>query len=434
MLYNNYDISIIRETISIRSILLFAATLLVLVPVFFGDLLPYSIRNAMLSISCILALLLFANHLTYKLGNIGICFGWLAFAVLAIISRASVNQPFSYTQISLLLVAIVGCIVTCSIKWIRIGLQCTLVILLVHLLATLSFYFFPDLYLQTVKPLFFSLERNAIGYQSALTSHYSHNGLLMSFGLLLVISYGLNSTGKRRSIYLFIAVLFFVGLLLTQKRACLIIAILTIGIVYSILGSRGKVLRFLTFCIILVCILFIASSTLPGISESIDRLMTTFASDDMAEATTGRTFLWTHAIQGWLNNPLFGSGWGTYAYVWPGGNVTIYAHNELLQLLHDAGILGLLIFIILAILSLRIAYKNVIVIRDNHRDLPDCFSTASSFALSVELFCITYACTTGVLFQLSIVFIPYLLAIGISVSIRNYIGEYIINDLKRELN
>lgn len=415
-----------RDQPRLRGWIVALACVLVLVPAMFGDLLPYSARNYMLLLGCAVSFCLFLGHRDFDLFRIGVGYGWLLFAMMAMTSRFLSGSSLSFTQVALPLATIVMCVSTCSTSWLKPGMRLAGAMLCIHLAATLLFYVRPTLYLQTVKPLFFSAERNAIGYQSGLTSHFSHNGFFMAEGFLLTASGALCSAGGSRRKRTVLALLFLIGLVLTQKRAHIVFAILALAVTYSVVGSRGKALKMVAVAIVMTMALLVAAHFVPGIALSLSRLAGTFDTADMAEATTGRTYLWKEAIRGWLERPFFGNGWGSYAYFWPGGNVSVYAHNELLQLLHDVGIVGALVFVWLTLASLILAFRNATRLTDRFGLQPDSLRAAACFSLSLEVFCLTYACTTGALFQLPLIFIPYLLVVGMSTALRSYLidSEY----------
>ena len=167
----------------------------------------------------------------------------------------------------------------------------------------------------------------------------------------------------------------------------------------------------------------VAIRMIPGVALSFERLTSTLESGDIAEITTGRTFLWEEAIRGWREHPMFGNGWGSYVYVWPGGNTSIYAHNEILQMLHDTGVVGTGLFLCLAIGSFALAVRNLKDMKRSAGTGHTYEMCAACFALSFEFFCLIYSCTTGTLLQQPLVFIPYLMSVGMSTAIRSRISD-----------
>ena len=393
-------------------------SILMLTPVLFEDFLPYSMRNAMLLLAVVISTSLFFRQRDFDLRYIGVGFGWLIFGGMAVLSRVLCGRPVSYTHFALPLVCLVSCMSTSSTSWFKSSMDCATVMLCIHLVATFAFYIFPDLYLLTVKPVFFADNNNAIGYQSGLTSHYSNNAFLMAMGSLLAFSRAITTKGIERRRWGLLTGLFFGGLVLTQKRSHLMWAFLTLMVMYLTAGTRGKALRFFGFMAAASVAIVLAVRFVPGVADSLMRFTSTFESEDLAEMTTGRTFLWEKAVQEWLQRPIFGNGWGSFSFEWPGGNTTIFAHNEILQILHDTGIIGLLVFVWLSLTSLFIAARDISCLKGLlHHDYGAEIS-AAFFSFGFQMFCLAYSCTSGTLFQMSLVYTPYIMSVGMGNALR----------------
>lgn len=394
---------------------------LLLAPALFGDILSYGVRNAMLALGCVFTVFYLVRHSDFNLRNIGIGFAWLAFALFALFDRYITSGDLSFAQVALPIVALATCALACSTSWVKTALLCVLGMLGIHLLATFLFYIIPELYMSTVKLWFFSENRNAIGYQSGLTAHYSNNGLLMAMGFLLACSFVLGSLKGKRFWWVIVSSLFLLALILTQKRAHLLFAILAFVCVFTLSSFKGKTLKIFLVVVIALIAASIAAMCLPGIAASFERLIGTFGSGDIAETVSGRNYLWATAIAGWQESPYIGNGWGSFVYVWPGGNLSIYAHNEILQLLNDVGIIGLIFFAILCFSSLRMAFMNMKIIENLKEKSNKYLRFAAYFSFSFELFILLYACTTGGLLQAPIDYIPFFFAVALSIALRTYI-------------
>jgi len=87
--------------------------------------------------------------------------------------------------------------------------------------------------------------------------------------------------------------------------------------------------------------------------------LTSLAHDEQVTSLTGRTDIWAAAIETWKQSPLFGYGssiWDVDFRRMVGMDYAYNAHNQLLQSLSMAGILGLLGLLIYCFLLLRYAY------------------------------------------------------------------------------
>ena len=404
------------------SLILFVITSCLFFPVIFISFMSEPLRNFVFSFGCVLSILyLLIYKKCFDLTGVSYGYIWLIWLLVVIGARFLSDAEVGFSQISLLLAALVACIAASGTQWMKPALTCILILLCVHLLATIIFFIAPSLYLMTIKEWFNQNVTTAIGYQSGLSPHYSDNGFLMAMGVLLSASYFFVAREpKYRRRYGVLVILFAFGLVLTQKRAHLVFAVFSLLCTYMVSSSRGKALKTVFACVIVSAACLVAASFIPGIADSFDRLFGTFStleSGDIEDTTSGRTLLWNGALQGWFRNPIFGNGWGSYSFTWPDGSQSIYAHNELLQILHDTGLVGLVIFAALLVATLRISLKNLRLIqrRTNTRES---ILTAAYYSFSLALFLCIYSCSTGTLLQQPLIFLFWFLAVGINLSIQ----------------
>lgn len=402
------------------TLLIVVTAICLLAPALFSSILPNNARNLMLFAGCILATaFMLVYHRDFDLTALGVGFAWLLFAIAAMVSRYLSGGSFSFAQIALPLSAFAACVATCGTRWVKPVIYCVLAMLCLHLAATFVFLVEPSLYTSTVKRWFFADVAHATGYQCGLSSHYSDNAFLMALGTILSTALAFGVEKDRRRWFVFLAILFAVGLVLTQKRAHLLFVAFAIVCLFANTGVRGKTLKFLTALIVVFAAACVAATFIPGVSESFERLLGTFTtleSGDLEETTTGRTYLWGAAINGWLQSPLLGNGWGTFLYTWPGGNQSIYAHNELLQILHDTGVVGLALFLVLTLSSLALALRCVKAVRAEGTG--GILLSASYFAFAFEVFVLAYSFTTGGLLQQPLIYMAWFFAVAISIAVR----------------
>ena len=402
------------------ALLIVVTAICLLAPALFSSILPNNARNLMLFAGCILeTAFMLVYHRDFDLTALGVGFAWFLFAIAAMVSRYLSGGSFSFAQIALPLSAFAACAATCGTRWVKPVMYCVLAMLCLHLAATFIFLVEPSLYTSTVKRWFFADVAHATGYQCGLSSHYSDNAFLMAMGTVLstAIAFGTEKDGRYRFVVL--AILFAIGLVLTQKRAHLLFVAFAVVCLFANTGVRGKTLKFLMALIVVFAAACVAATFIPGVSESFERLLGTFTTletGDLEETTTGRTYLWGAAISGWLKNPFFGNGWGSFLYTWPGGNQSIYAHNELLQILHDTGVMGLALFLALTLSSLALARKCVKAVRAEGTG--GILLSASYFAFAFEAFMLAYSFTTGGLLQQPLIYMAWFFAVAISLAVR----------------
>ncbi|MDQ3799966.1 MAG: O-antigen ligase family protein [Acidobacteriota bacterium] len=162
--------------------------------------------------------------------------------------------------------------------------------------------------------------------------------------------------------------LMFVGAVPRDKRLLYVTAIGLMGIALLLSGSRGGLVALLAeifFLIILTTktkgygqialkiglgvalfVTIVVGSVLIGGESSLTRFAETAASGNI---TTNRTHIWTVTFDVIKNNLLFGAGLGAFPQVYTafdtlnGTERVEQAHNDYLQILADAGIVGLII-------------------------------------------------------------------------------------------
>lgn len=242
-----------------------------------------------------------------------------------------------------------------TVAWIRPAARIAIGMLSIHAVATLFFMVYPTVYSALIKPRFFASERNAVGFQSGLTSHYSYNGMLLSAGLLLAIGWAWseNRERTRKSLYvspILLVVLFGVALLATTKRGPVLAVVLAFVITSVVISGRiktGMILKLIFGGTGLVVLLIVVAQFVPAILSIVTRLGEAVSSTSEVDATNGRSLLWRRAVDLWSQSPVVGHGWGTYRYYWEGRSdvTTQSAHNVFLNLLAEVGVLGLVVYI-----------------------------------------------------------------------------------------
>jgi O-antigen ligase len=162
------------------------------------------------------------------------------------------------------------------------------------------------------------------------------------------------------------------GTFLLQKRTRLIGMLVTIACVAALLltQSRGGLAGFLAILAVFLWVKsrsktqfakqLIVTSTLVGAAIAVLGLIGKRFSTVDANSLT-RLIIWGAAWQVFLSSPWIGVGFGNFKEVYgdliPGYARVLDTHNLLLQLLSETGIVGLIAFVILITITLRVAKR-----------------------------------------------------------------------------
>lgn len=189
---------------------------------------------------------------------------------------------------------------------------------------------------------------------------YMEMALSVPLGLIFVG--GINK--DKRLLYLTAIALMGVALLLSGSRGGLI-ALLAEVIFLIIITTKTRNFKQIALKVGLVAILItaiIAGSIFVGGDTSLTRFAETAATENF---TTDRTHIWSVTLNVIKNNLLFGAGLGGFgvAYTafdtYSGLERVEQAHNDYLQVLADAGIVGLFIGGLFLFLLFKIGLKNI---------------------------------------------------------------------------
>lgn len=390
---------------------------LLLVGAFYGQLLSAAVSPAAIAAGAyllVLGVILSNKVLRPKLSPIALM--WSTFALFALLSQLTSIGYDGWSTYAFACGACLLLIANTTTSWMRPAIIVSAVLSLGHVLATLFFYVAPSAYSILIKARFFATNPNATDYKSALTSHYSYNALYCTIAFAIGCALALGTT--RRSVRWAGAIMAIVSLsavLLTGKRAHILLSIITFLVAISMSHLRGRGLWIAGFGMVGTFGVYLASLFSPGIAASLERLSSTFNTTDLAELTSGRTLLWEAAIAGWREKPIVGHGWGSYEYLWPGGTQSsFHAHNAVLNTLYEAGTIGTVWFVIAVAVTLVQSFR---VVR-RAKDLGGSERQVSAyFALMVQVFLVLYSFTSGELLTSAYTIAPYIVSVAIVVAL-----------------
>lgn len=243
----------------------------------------------------------------------------------------------------------------------------------------------------------------SIPFASYVNQHHFAAFMEMTIGLTLGLLYG-EATKKDKRLLLIIAVgLMGIAILLTGSRGGLLSLLGVIGFV-TILNLMGKkqhsfegeessfsfqnkfVLIGSGFALLLILvggIVFIGGDS---------ALLRGTGLEKQADITTGRSHFWQIALQSIRDNPIIGTGLDSFAMTYPkydtwnGAMRVEQAHNDYLQILSDAGILGFLCIAIFTFFLFKKSLNNIARITDRFRRGVVMGSLAGCFGILVHSF------------------------------------------------
>ncbi len=214
-----------------------------------------------------------------------------------------------------------------------------------------------------------------------LVSRYSELGsftvnntvaaFIIAIGVAIVLSWILEcnakETIKRRKLY-FLMLVLIVGLIYSGKRTIFVTTLVCSGFIYMINQVRNfnDIVKYILIGVVAALVLVgisILVYYLYGSTNAIGRLGATFIGiSNKEDVSNYRSILASYMIQWWKESEetiIYGIGWGNFhnriiQYV----NVP-NGHCVYLQLLCEEGMIGLLFFVVISIITVAISFQNV---------------------------------------------------------------------------
>lgn len=393
------------------------------------------------------AVLLVCAVIFFAIGNSGkiylnnfyekiICIMWLIIAIYIFINNENlIDNLITGGMIQLYLMITFLLFSKEKKSWIKFYLKISTIFVIFHALSTLIFYFNPNLYTNFAN-FYYSgnlltslLSDYRKGYMAGFCSHFSSNGMILGIGILIAYEYFSIKKVKnniRKIVHFILVCIIFYALILTSKRAIVLIDLLILVITTLIKTSKRysiKSIKFMFLLLIIILLFTIFGNKIPGMDTIVSKFENLINSG--AGIMNGRESLWKIAIDMFINKPLFGYGYGSYEVVSNSLNaITSSAHNYYLQVLSELGLIGFLLYFIVFIVGIIYTIceiKKTKLLKNNENLTYLCFS------LSVQIFVILYSLTATSLMYYNVM-IPYFVALSITKNINS------VNNLWRGKN
>ena len=199
-----------------------------------------------------------------------------------------------------------------------------------------------------------------------LLGDYQAAGMMMSIACVLnaLDYYRERAGGKSLALFLLTTT----ALLLTGKRTFTLIALAAI-VVLALVARKQKgrsITRLLLAVLVIVLVVVVSYGTIEPVRNAVGRFAL-LASDDDFELMSGRNLLWDAAWDVFLNNPVFGIGFGSFAeyygaYMLERGAAYL-THSIYFGMLAETGLVGTLLFCSLFAWGVSRTLKGVFALR-----------------------------------------------------------------------
>lgn len=303
--------------------------------------------------------------------------------------------------------------------WHEFFFKCILLFGLVCAIVTYACYFVPEIYTSVILPNAQDVYYNSLvycfrmGYQPGIATHYSSNGMYLAMFSGCVFSMYV-SQNKKMNKYILATVFAVVALLLTAKRAHVLFGLAAMLVVYymrNIDKKSTRLFKLLAIVIAALVLFIIIGQFIPAIGGFIERFSEAKESGDILN---NRSTLYAYALLLFRQNPVLGSGWGSFKYL----RESVFgeynnAHNVFLQLLAETGIIGTLIFTCMIICMLVVAVQTFHKISINRSLYSKTEYCSSAFAVYMQVFFFLYCFTGNPLYD-RIIWIPTVLSAVVS--------------------
>ena len=392
---------------------------LLLFNMYFGQLFPDIVGWGAFAVGFYLALLVLVPAVARRSDRVlseAVGRQWLVFLVIVIVSIVYSTNALVAASFVLVAVLVLTLLSSVADSWTVPFLRVVVSYGLVHVSATIVFYLVPPLYGMTLGARF-DTGPSPVGYVSGLAANYTHNAMYCGLTFLVVAAWAMSAKAIwHRNVAIVMSALSLFSVFLTTKRAHLAFVILAIVVVFTSSRIKGRFFKIAVAALTGYIVLRVSAGFIPGIATSLERLEGTFSTNDVQELTSGRTLLWQNAIDGWLDRPLFGHGWASYHFVWPGGHLeSIHSHNAVLNALYETGVVGTVVMLTATLGSLILTFRIVSTLGSgaSPRTL---LIVRSSYG--IQIFMLAHAYTSEELFRNPYSYTGYLLAIALLIAVR----------------
>lgn len=344
---------------------------------------------------------------------------WILYSIMILFNNQELLHGNYLNTLRLLLSIVLLFVCANSGGWIEYVPHLAIGIGIANVLATICFFINSNLYEKFILLTYGRYQSGTVnglyGYRAALADHYSQNGTYITI-VLITLAAILFCTGmkkKYRNFVLFLFIFVVIALLLTSKRAHLMFGVATLIVTYYAANPAEKTKRTFKIMIIATFALIIGAllvDYIPQLSNTFYRIQN--LGRDYESLT--RISMWEHAIEMFKRHPLIGNGWYAFRYSTFGnsdltGAIQSGCHNIYLELLSECGIIGIGVFITVAIVSLVSTLKNMIIAENVFK-----YKRALTMAFAIQVFVLLYGLSGNPIYDRTFNF--YVIAIATNIA------------------
>lgn len=369
--------------------------------------------TGMIYIVTIIVVVILCAAITHKF-TIRISIPWLvALLVMLYSSREKILAGNLYWVIIYVANTLLLCFLSLNVQWVgRIAkpIKCFGNI---HVLSTIILFIFsPELYNATFRHIWGGAPGGVTldeAYKAGITMHYSTNGIYCALIVLLyasiILARGVDASKRKNHSILFLVTGIF-AILLTTKRAHLLFSAFAIIVIYYFSTNTNKTRKVfnilaVTVTVLIFCVLL--SPIIPVIGAIMERFLGT------EDISNGRFAYWQQAWDCFLDNKLFGIGWGEYFKINKHGTSV---HNVYIQLLCESGIVGFCVFVYAMVKTYIVSIKNY---RKYNTRMMVKYKEMMLFSIAVQTFYLVYSFTGNCLYDMNVIFYYLVCAMAFSI-------------------
>ena len=395
-----------------------------------------------LILSIVIIYYLVTNRIEIRVSDLSVAFSLLImFQIIQIARTLAMGNSANvlYIPVLLIITACMFCsnankrsiIIICKF-WIIMCVMISLYICVTKIVPEVYYSVFQKLLSDESKAMNDQLITN--GYSVAIGAKVIISDDIIAFGVVFCVSSLLLGQGEkynRNRLYIALTILFLITMVLVNRKT----EIIAIGIAIMFLfvsnlnysssyqKSRKVVILVVISTVLIAVLYFLYSIDLLGrYGVFIERIVNNIVYGSGKDISSGRLLLWTAAFSLFLDNPIFGIGWGNYSEYVPnavsvgGVNEIHNVHNCYLQLLCETGIVGTAIFIVLILFIFFKMFQYGIELKNKKAD--SIYRVLMSSCLAYQLFFLVTAAIDPTFYSL-IFWCLYSLSVVMGISIYN---------------